>query len=258
MLNELVLDNRDPVNAQWAQESLSYIHFVFAQSLNIEILPSWLGVCHRIQLLNLSDNRIKDISILQKIVTIKQLILKGNQIQQIDWKKLKNLQRLDVSHNNLKNFVMQSLPESLLEIDLGDNSLQKLNLQSLPLFLRKIDVFGNEIKGLLFKSLAFSLEYLDLSYNKLQNLDYFNLSTIKVLYLNSNNLTAFKMSDMHYLQEFSISENKLKSISIKNCPLLKQLHIARTCITKLEVIDFPSLMVLSIHENSLLNWIEMK
>jgi Leucine-rich repeat (LRR) protein len=59
---------------------------------------------------------------------ITEIILHENEIGDTNWKKLINLERLNLSNNKLKNFDMKTLPPSLEEIDLGDNRLKDLNL----------------------------------------------------------------------------------------------------------------------------------
>jgi len=44
-------------------------------------------MCQKTQLLNLSDNKIQDLSPLENMLEIKELILKKNQITEINWKK---------------------------------------------------------------------------------------------------------------------------------------------------------------------------
>jgi len=72
--------------------------------MGIEILPQWLDMCKKTQLLNLSDNNIKEISVVENMVEIKELILKRNSIKLINWKKFTHLERLNVSDNSLNNF----------------------------------------------------------------------------------------------------------------------------------------------------------
>jgi hypothetical protein len=49
---------------KWIKENFSDIQFIFAESMSIYILPNWLQMCQKTQVLNLSDNNIKDISVL--------------------------------------------------------------------------------------------------------------------------------------------------------------------------------------------------
>jgi len=72
--------------------------------MGIEILPQWLDMCKKTQLLDLSDNNIKEISVVENMVEIKELILKRNSIKLINWKKFTHLERLNVSDNSLNNF----------------------------------------------------------------------------------------------------------------------------------------------------------
>jgi len=113
---------------KWIEESLTHIQFIFAEKTKMEILPQWVKICQKMQLINLSGNHIRDISDLESMSEITELILHDNEIEEINWKKLTNLERLNLSHNKLKSFDMKSLPPHLLEIDLGDNNLTSLNL----------------------------------------------------------------------------------------------------------------------------------
>jgi Leucine-rich repeat (LRR) protein len=80
-------------------------------------------MCRKTQLLNLSDNKITDITGLEKMVEIKELILKGNRLRQPDLRKFINLERLNVSDNDMQNFELKLLPPCLLELDIGDNKI---------------------------------------------------------------------------------------------------------------------------------------
>jgi hypothetical protein len=47
---------------KWVEESLANIQFIFAEKTNMPKIPQWLGLCTKMQLINLSGNSIKDIS----------------------------------------------------------------------------------------------------------------------------------------------------------------------------------------------------
>jgi len=53
-------------------------------------------MCQKTQILNLSGNNIKNIQSLESMVEIRELILEKNSIKEIDWKKLINLEKLNL------------------------------------------------------------------------------------------------------------------------------------------------------------------
>lgn len=57
---------------------LSQIKFITALQIDMVCLPSWLSMCKNIKNLNLSFNKIKDISILYNFIEMKDLNLTGN------------------------------------------------------------------------------------------------------------------------------------------------------------------------------------
>lgn len=80
------------------------------------------------QLINLSNNHIKDVSDLENMTELTEIILHDNEITQIDCQKLTNLERLNISHNKLNSFDLKSLPTNILEVDIGYNGLTTLDL----------------------------------------------------------------------------------------------------------------------------------
>lgn len=113
---------------KWVEESLANIQFIFAEKTSMGKLPQWLGLCTKMQLINLSGNGLRDVSALENMTELTEIILHENEVADANWKKLVNLERLNLSNNKLKHFDMQTLPPSLEEIDLGDNALKDLNL----------------------------------------------------------------------------------------------------------------------------------
>jgi len=155
-------------------------HFKFEESLSS--LRSWLY------------NLGTDISS-QNIFDIKELNLSNKSINQLESsiKLLKNLEKIDLSHNNFDTFPRELLDlKSLKEINLSNNQLN-----SLPDDLAKLQ----------------NLQILDLSYN---SLDSFSTSvpSLKILKLTSNNLSRLptEIATLDKLKELDLSNNKINQI----------------------------------------------
>lgn len=90
---------------------------------------------------------------IENMKDLKEVILRDNEIRPINWSKLHDLERLNLSDNKLDFFHMECLPQNLVEIDVGYNKLKFLNLDYLPRPLKKLDLFGNELVRLDLKEL---------------------------------------------------------------------------------------------------------
>jgi Leucine-rich repeat (LRR) protein len=86
---------------KWVEESLAQIQFVFAEELNLSVLPDWLQKCHRIKLLDLASNSISDAPAIHRMSHLNELLLSNNRLQEIDCSELIQLQRLNISDNHL-------------------------------------------------------------------------------------------------------------------------------------------------------------
>ncbi|KAG4161175.1 hypothetical protein ERO13_D01G042100v2 [Gossypium hirsutum] len=171
--------------------------------------------------LNLSSCDIIDFpDFVRNLEGLRELDLSNNRIHVIEanmFVKLKELQRLDLSHNSLLS-LSNSGNLSLFLPNLGYLSLSSCNLTSFANFLtiqeslRELYLSNNSIQGQITKqerTWGSNLVILDLSNNLLTVVEYYPWRNIKVLRLDSNLLEGPLLVPPPSTSVFSISNNKL-------------------------------------------------
>ncbi|XP_012455752.1 receptor-like protein 19 [Gossypium raimondii] len=171
--------------------------------------------------LNLSSCDIIDFpDFVRNLEGLRELDLSNNRIHVIEanmFVKLKELQRLDLSHNSLLS-LSNSGNLSLFLPNLGYLSLSSCNLTAFANFLtiqeslRELYLSNNSIQGQITKqerTWGSNLVILDLSNNLLTVVEYYPWRNIKVLRLDSNLLEGPLLVPPPSISVFSISNNKL-------------------------------------------------
>lgn len=131
------------------------------------------------------------------------------------WKKLSELEHLDLSHNNIKK-LPQGLGQltKLRSLQLSYNNINRVeeNLLGLLPNLRHLDLRHNRLRQ--FALASTSLESLDVSENRLKGVAPLSLFCPQLLHLNASNnrLEDFVMEqeDLPALQYLNLSHNRLK------------------------------------------------
>ncbi|WP_367391863.1 leucine-rich repeat domain-containing protein [Lewinella sp. LCG006] len=151
---------------------------------------------------------------------IRHLVLSGQALERIPpkvWKKLPNLESLDLSHNRIKK-----LPAGLAELSklrslqLSFNRITQVDEDFFALFplLKHLDFRNNRLRQLQLISL--SLESLDLSENKLKGLSPLQLHCPELLHLDlaSNKLEEFRVGaeNLSHLQYLNLGFNRLQKL----------------------------------------------
>uniref|UniRef100_A0A6N2N312 Leucine-rich repeat-containing N-terminal plant-type domain-containing protein n=1 Tax=Salix viminalis TaxID=40686 RepID=A0A6N2N312_SALVM len=222
------------------------------------------GSLDKLEILDLSSNRINDcnLSSLKGLSSLKHLYLRGNQlngsIDTKDFDSLSELEELDLSENEIQNFVTSTgfeRPGSLdkLEIlDLSSNRISDGNLSFL--------------KGLS------SLKHLHLDKNQLKGSmemkDFDSLSKLEELYLSGNEIQIFVTStgfersgSLDKLEILDLSSNRISDGNLsflKGLSSLKQLHLNKNQLKgSMEMKEFDSvskLVELRLEENEIQNF----
>ncbi|XP_015208177.1 lumican [Lepisosteus oculatus] len=236
----------------------------------IPIVPSG------IKYLYLQNNQIDSIKsgIFDNATELSWLILDNNQIVNSNigkntFSKLKSLQKLYISYNNLTEPV-GPLPKTMNELKIVGNKLSKFpsslldgleNLTAIHLQENQLkdDAIAGAFKGV--KSLA----YLDLSHNKIKRLPMDLPSSLEMFYIDHNNVTSIpsgyfqKFPKLQYLRishnqlvdsgipqnvfnissliELDLSFNKLQSVPAIN-ENLENLYVQVNNINKIDLSSF--------------------
>lgn len=100
-----------------------------------------LGGLKKLKVLNLSNNKITDVSVIAKLESLEELYLNNNQIShfpEITHTQLKNLKDLYLSNNQIQDLKFLQENSSLESLDLHSNEI--LDLRPIKLLLEKLDI----------------------------------------------------------------------------------------------------------------------
>ena len=151
---------------------------------------------------------------------IRHLVLSGQDLERIPpkvWKKLPNLESLDLSHNRIKK-----LPAGWAELgklrslQLSFNRIAQVDADFFALFplLKHLDFRNNRLRQ--FHLISLSLESLDLSENKLKGLSPLQVHCPALLHLDlaSNKLEEFRVEaeNLSHLQYLNLGFNRLQKL----------------------------------------------
>ena len=182
------------------------------QIKSIDILESMV----HLQNVNLSYNKISDLSPLNNLSFLVQLNVSNNLIESLDFLEgFKNLRVLDASNNLLTSIG-----------DMGRfPALEKLNLNNNQI---------SEIEGLDENS---RLEVLDLSANQLTQIGIGNLAVLE-LYLATNQIESLaQIQNLEFLQVLDVSYNLIENLS----GLQNRRHLMKVDVQNNKVADYDDL-----------------
>lgn len=145
--------------------------------------------------------KIKDVSGLEQLKSLKRLSLKNQRISTVDLTPLGQLKFVDLSGNLLS------------EIDLRKNPL-----------IEEAILSDNEIKQ--FNADNERLKRLNISNNNIQNLDLSKVINLRSLQVNNNQLKNIDVSALIKLRQLEVAGNQLTDIALDKIPYLKSLKLA--------------------------------
>lgn len=215
----------------------------------IPIIPSG------IQYLYLQNNMIEGIDddTFQNVTDLKWLVLDHNHLSNANIKKnafskLKELQRLYVSFNNLTELV-GPLPKTMTDLYATNNKISKITpnilegLENLTVVHLQHNALKEDSISGAFKGLK-SLLYLDLSYNELTKLPIGLPPTINFLYFDNNkigNIPDEYFQGFKALQYLRVSHNVLKDSGVPgnafNISSLIELDLSFNLLEKIPAVN---------------------
>ncbi|XP_075235282.1 uncharacterized protein LOC142332623 [Lycorma delicatula] len=207
-----------------------------------------------LKLLDLGDNRLKDISpsILSSLNNLERLNLSGNIIHHLTYEHFQNLsllkdldlshnhlhvskpmifsslsllESLDLSYNQITSIIDQFTNKNLINLSLSHNKIRDLHTHSFADLhrLMKLDLSYNTLEVLpdhLFKN-TYALQYLDLTGNLIKNLPgtiFQSLKKLKWLGLNDNqiyNIPDGLFASNVELETLNLARNNLERFNSK-------------------------------------------
>ncbi|CXI39488.1 leucine-rich repeat protein [Plasmodium berghei] len=200
---------------------------------NIEYIPKEIIEYIYLKYIDMSHNKIENISNLYKLDNILFLDTSYNLINNLDEIKsmyLKNCIYMNISHNSI-NIIKDIKMKNIIELDLSYNNIENLDIY-FPESLKNLNMSNNNIKNICFKNKLENLELLDISSNPIENLNFYEIiPNIKTLKLNDNyslpinnlselnNFKNIQFLDMeNYLHFKDISYTEIKQILFQNTP----------------------------------------
>ena len=209
------MDNKKLVNLQaHTFKQLKSLKLLYLGSCEISAIPNRLftGMNH-LEVLDLNNNQIVDITSLSKLVKLWKLFLAGNKIKNIDsLSDLTDLDHLDLSENEITE-IPKSINnlEKLITLNIDINQLKEvdnLKLQN----LRVLFLSHNEIQSLPNINKLINLETLFIDFNKLKSINQIcDLKKLTWIQLNNNKIENIDcLFQMPSLTNIEAKNNKIK------------------------------------------------
>jgi hypothetical protein len=209
---------RDEENKKWIETNNKGIKNTFVGN-ELTILEKLSGL----QSLDLSSNKISDISFLEKLMGIKSLDLSYNHISSISFiENLKDLESIDLSYNQITDVRFIENLEHLKSLDLSRNRISNYSFLKNLKHLEFLDLSGNQISNYGFLENLVSLKSLDLSRNQISNYSFLkNLRGLESLYLIGNQIKDINfLENLDGLKRLILLDNQIDDLKFL-LPLLR-------------------------------------
>ena len=172
----------------------------------------------KLQVLDLTDRKLSDLSGLESLTGLRQLLLRGNLVSDLSsLTGLMDLQHLDLSDNMVTDLSPLFALYDLQKLDLSDNYVTDLSpiagLQDLEVLILN----DNEVTDTGVATLAYldKLSYLGVARNQVTNIKPLsNLWNLDILILEDNQIADLSsLSNMNTLRYLDLSENQIHDIN---------------------------------------------
>lgn len=221
-------------------------------------LPNVLGEM-LLRSLNVSGNKISNISVLKKCTSLRVLDVSSNSLQEIGeiFEKENELRTLNLSNNFLKDIdALLPVLGNLQRLNLNGNLLRELSSSFSHLVsLEEIEVTDNAIEEIDEAFFRLEVENVNFTANSLKSLHLHGLNALEVLTLDENPLEELHISEdfAPYLQEFSCDSCSLKEFLLPSSKLLENLCYSSNEICEIpqEIEEYTKLRKLDIEDNAI-------
>lgn len=219
--------------------------------------------------LQLENAGIQDVNGIEFFTNIRNLLLSGNPITDLDVTMLNNLEQLSIHQSafvnvnftnliNLKAIYAFDNPISnfdftgvnaLETLVVGFNDFTSLNL-SMVANLKELTIYDNALTGLDLSN-QLVLETIFISNSQITSIDISNLQSLIDFTLRSSQLTALDASNLSALETLYVSNNNITSISLNNNTSLLNLDAGSNQLNTLDIAQASNLTGLNLFDNQL-------
>ncbi len=179
----------------------------------------------QLEKINLENNKIEDISALKELTNLKELNLRDNLITDLNpLKGLTKLESLSLQGNLISDITQLGNLVNLVYLSVGENQISEIKFLKSLGKISSLYIFDNQLNDLSPLSSMNTLVVLDISHNQITDIGPLkNLKNLKFLYLNNNKivyLTSFK--GLLNLKHLELNENPIQ-YTPQTCTFLNNL-----------------------------------
>ncbi|MEX1381808.1 hypothetical protein [Lutibacter sp.] len=222
--------------------------------VNQQMLKSDAVHVEELDLETLEFGIINDISGIEGFSSLKRLIAKQHNIEQIDLSANIYLEEVHLAGNYLSSIDV-SKNTNIVLLDLTANQLTDIIGLSELVKLENLNLSFNYLKELTVDNA--SLEILHISNNDLISLDISAAVNLTNVLLTTNKLNVLNISSNKKLQTLLVSDNQLQSINLSENISLTHLYMASNLLTGLDVSNNQNLIDLKVDRNPNLHCIKI-
>ena len=194
------------------------------------------------------SEKIKSTTGIEKLTSLTDLDLHGNNISNIDLSKNTSLTSLDLRWNNISNIDL-SKNTALIELDLDNNNISNIDL-SKNTALIELGLYENNISNIdLSKNTA--LTGLDLSNNNISSIDLSKNTALTGLDLHGNNISNIDLSKNTSLTSLNLDWNNISNIDLSKNTALTRLELSNNNISSIDLSKNTALTRLDLSNNNI-------
>ena len=207
---------------------------------------SQLKYFNKLEKLGLKYHKVIDVTPIEGITALRELILIGNPIKTINTKELGNLEILRLSDTDVKSVDLSNTPK-LTELYLSRTQIEKLEISGMANISEILAIGCKRLKEV----------KLQMDSNQLEGITLENLPKLQRLNLYKNKLTSLDVSAFPELQFLFIFDNKIQKLDLSKNPKLFELRAsgnllapvdlsANDILARIELENMPNMKVLNI------------
>lgn len=234
-LEDLDLSNNNIAHLEGAPQSIRRLN---VRSNALSSLTAWSHLMN-LQYLDISNNSIDSLAGLSMLVHLREVRADDNEVSSLDGiMGLDGLLKLSVRNNNLTSVDFEGHELNRLEeLDLGSNQITELShAESLP-SLSRLVLDGNELSDFNFGTVNPKIASLSLQKNQLKALDVSNLTTLRYLNVDENELSTVQGLDkLFQVETLSMRKQRTPILSIFSQHLhMRTLYLSSNPLSTLDL-----------------------